>query len=341
MHSSRHRHLGRHRPGAARSTLRLISRLCACTVGVVAAAGVWLATRYARGRRRAEAAAAADSQAGLHGLRTVTELRILPLVDAEAQDGLRAEHGVSYLVVADGLTLLFDVGLSPGRQARLLHNAEALGVDLARINLVVISHAHPDHCGGLRVWLHRSFALPGQVPPGIRVITPMPMRHRFARCEYAAGARVIGPGIATTGTIPRMLFLLGWTPEQALMVNVRDKGIVVIVGCGHQGLRRLMSRVEALTQAPIHAVVGGLHLPVHGLRLQEIIGSAKWPWQRTTEQDVTDAINILRQYRPQLVAVSPHDSSAWTLARFATAFADDYHRIRVGDEIRISADSPA
>jgi hypothetical protein len=79
----------------------------------------------------------------------------------------------------------------------------------------------------------------------------------------------------------------------------------------------------------------------YGLRLQEIIGSAKWPWQRTTEQDVTDAINILRQYRPQLVAVSPHDSSAWTLARFATAFADDYHRIRVGDEIRISADSPA
>lgn len=50
-------------------------------------------------------------------------------------------------------------------------------------------------------------------PPGIRVITPVPMRHRYARCEYAAGARVIVPGIATTGTIPQMLFLLGWTPR--------------------------------------------------------------------------------------------------------------------------------
>lgn len=117
------------------------------------------------GHPAAEAVWAAGSRTGLPGLATVTELRILPLVDAEVSDGLRAEHGVSYLVVADGQTLLFDLGLSAGRRSKLVHNAQALGVDVAWIDLVVLSHAHPDHCRGPRAWPRRSFALPGREAP--------------------------------------------------------------------------------------------------------------------------------------------------------------------------------
>ncbi len=69
-------------------------------------------------------------------------------------------------------------------------------------------------------------------------------------------------------------------------------------------------------------MLGGFHLPVHGLSVQEIIGKATWPWRRTTEQDATEAISVLRECQPRLVAPSPHDSSAWTLGRFAEAFTD-------------------
>ncbi len=77
------------------------------------------------------------------------------------------------------------------------------------------------------------------------------MRHPNAHCEFSCNAVPLAPGIATTGPIARQLFLLGWTPEQALIVNVAGKGIVVIVGCGHQALTRLISRVRSLTDEPI------------------------------------------------------------------------------------------
>ncbi len=311
-----------------------------CISTVASAAGAGLSLRYVRGRRRAETEWRHDAPAMLEGFGTVSELRIVPLVDAEARDGLRAEHGVSYLIEADGLRILFDLGLDGGRTASLAHNAHALEVDLTSIDLVVLSHAHPDHTGGLRAALRRSFVIADAElgGRGVEVLTPVPMHHRHARCVHTGAARVIAPGVATTGTIPRMLFFLGWTPEQALMVNVRDKGVVVIVGCGHQGVERLLARVEAHVQSPVYAVVGGLHLPVHGLRAQDIIGTARWPWQRTTEHDVDDAIDSVRRRHPHLVAVSPHDSSQWTLDRFAAAFPDGCRRICVGEKIQISAD---
>lgn len=203
--------------------------------------------------------------------------------------------------------------------------------------MIVISHSHPDHCGGPSAWLRGSFDLPDQVRAGIPEWTPVPMRHPNAHCEFSCNAGLLASGIATTGSIARQLFLLGRPPEQALIVNVIGKGIVVIVGCGHQGLTRLILRVRTLTDEPIYAVLGGFHLPVHGLSAQEIIGGAKWPWRRTTEQDVTEVISVLGECQPRLVAPSPHDSSAWTLGRFAAAFADEYRSIRVGDEVVISS----
>ena len=310
---------------------------CIRIVAATAAAVVLLMLRYACGLRRQEAAWYAAQRVGPVDLGSVEELRILPLVDAEAASGLLAEHGISYLLVADGRAILFDLGLGAGRRSTLQRNAQQLGVDLAAIDMVVISHAHPDHCGGPRAWLRRSFDLPEQVRNGIPVRTPIPMHHPTVKSEFSCRPTVLAPGIATTGPIARQLFLLGWTPEQALIVNVRGKGIVVIVGCGHQGVARLISRVRRLTEEPIYAVIGGLHLPVHGLYAQDIIGSAKWPWRRTTEQDVTGVISVIRECHPRLVAPSPHDSSAWTLGSFAAAFADEYRSIRVGGELVISS----
>jgi 7,8-dihydropterin-6-yl-methyl-4-(beta-D-ribofuranosyl)aminobenzene 5'-phosphate synthase len=305
-------------------------------------AGAGLSLRFHRGRQRVRSECDEARFERLHGLGTVSQLRILPLVDAvAARHRLLTESGVSYLVTADELKILFDVGLNGwGRwRSPLLRNARALHVDLSTVDLIVISHPHPDHVGGVRPALRRSFAIPDLSLrlPGAQALTPVPMRHPYVRCHYAAAPVIAGPGVATTGIIPRMLFFLGRTSEQALLVNVKDRGVVIIVGCGHQGVPRLLARVESLVGTPIYGVVGGLHLPVHGLRAQDVLGTAKWPWQRTGESDLEKAIESLQRRSPRLIALSPHDSSQWTLSRFRTIFRERYRTIRVGEEILVEA----
>jgi 7,8-dihydropterin-6-yl-methyl-4-(beta-D-ribofuranosyl)aminobenzene 5'-phosphate synthase len=304
------------------------------------AVGAGLAARFQIGRARVESEWRDALPGHLDDFGTVSRLRIVPLVDAEAaEDRLMTEPGVSYLVIADELRILFDLGLNAGRRWPLVENAIYLGIDLSLIDLVVISHAHPDHVGGIRAAARRTLHVPDAVlsATSAKAVTPVPISHPQLRCEHAASPTVLAAGVATSGTISRALFFFGRTPEHALLVNVQGKGLVVIVGCGHQGVPRLLKRVEALSSSPIHGVVGGLHLPVHGLLAQDIIGTANWPWQRTEESVVESTIAALERRTPKLVALSPHDSSRWTVDRFTEAFGDRYRTILVGEEIRVDA----
>ena len=143
----------------------------------------------------------------------------------------------------------------------------------------------------------------------------------------------MAPGIATLGPIPRQLFWFGWTPEQSLAVNVEGKGIVLIIGCGHPRLQRIVQQAEALLGQPIYGVVGGLHYPVTGLPVQRFLGTDSWPWTPATRKDVGDSIAFLQQRHPGLVAISAHDSCDWTIESFRQAFSQAYQDVLVGKEI--------
>lgn len=77
------------------------------------------------------------------------------------------------------------------------------------------------------------------------------------------GPRVIASGVAVLPTLPKMVLWLGPVAEQALVMNVRGVGLVLVSGCGHPGIERMMAVTERVLDVPIKAVVGGLHLPVH------------------------------------------------------------------------------
>ena len=139
---------------------------------------------------------------------------------------------------------------------------------------------------------------------------------------------------------PRQLFFLDWTPEQSLAVNVEGKGIVLITGCGHPTIQRIVERAEMLFDEPIYGVVGGFHYPVtasravtFGLPMQRILGTGKWPWDPINREDVEAAIAYLQRRRLQLAALSAHDSCDWSLDAFRTALGGAYQDLFAGKEI--------
>ena len=276
---------------------------------------------------------------------SVKRLSVLPLSDYQAGSAeFETEPGVSYLVRADDLKILFDVGLN-ARKAHpspALHNMRALEMDPASIQMLFLSHIHPDHIGA--GWsFAKQFSLSqgevnlGAIPAYAPVaVAPSPWNPR-PRVEVIQGPRVLANGVASIGPIARQLFLVGYTVEQALAINVEGKGVVLIVGCGHQGVCRLAERARQLFDEPVYGIIGGLHLPARGGPehgpLKAAIGADRLPWPGLPERDVDEAIEIIGSLRPGVVAVSPHDSSNWTIGRFKAAFGEKYREIKVGREL--------
>lgn len=228
-----------------------------------------LLTRFNKGKRKAEQ----EWQLKQSNIRKIKNmgvtktLEILPLIDWYTRDEyLKGEAGVSYLIKTDKCTILFDVGLNSNQSdpSPLLHNMGQLGISLDEIDIIVISHNHLDHVGGDKWSNLKTFSLTNyQLDLSDKIVyTPIPMIYPGLSPICAENPTVISEGVTTIGVISNQLFFLGYTPEQTLAVNVEGKGIILIVGCGHQTLLKILDRAEALFDEPIYGIIGGLHYPV-------------------------------------------------------------------------------
>jgi metal-dependent hydrolase (beta-lactamase superfamily II) len=316
-------------------------------VAGVAVALAFLQIRLGRGIKEADRAFREHRPPAIRDFGSTHSLSILPLVDWHAsRPGIQTEAGVSYLVQTDWSTILFDVGFNQGSRdpSPLLHNMKALGIDVDGFDTVVISHNHADHVGGMKWQRRRTFSLGNQQLDlaGKRVFTPVPMTYPGLTPVHAEDPTVIAEGVATTGTIPRQL-LIGWVEEQALVVNVAGKGLVLIVGCGHQTVPKLISRTQAIFSEPIHGLIGGLHYPVPkgravvlGLPLQKLLASGDGPLRPVTQEEISANIESLRQLDLGVVGLSGHDSSDEVIQQFRSAFGSTHRDVRVGERIVIA-----
>ena len=272
-------------------------------------------------------------------------LRIVPLVDWHAaRSELRTEAGVSYLIETDHARILFDVGHNAGLETTspLQHNMQKLGFDLSSFDSIFISHLHFDHVGGTAFARERTFSL-GLQPVDLsakEIYVPVAMQYPGAQPRVTAQPTVLAPGVATIGTIERRLFM-GPIEEQALAIHVHGHGVVLIVGCGHQTVPKIIERSQQLFgDTPIYGIVGGLHYPVPdgrmnllGLNLQRIFASGDGPLAMLSHDDLLNDIRLLQSLRPGLVSVGGHDSSDAAIAEFRQAFGTAYRDLLVGAEI--------
>ena len=286
----------------------------------------------------------------LESLGTVQNLSIIPLIDFySVNDNLKTEAGVAYLIRADDVTILMDVGLNADQShpSPLLQNMKQLNVRLENIDSLFFSHLHPDHVGGMKESQEKTFSL-SQGDVDIRnvvVYAPEDMKpsgfNPVKKVEIITAPSVIHTGVASIGSIPRHLFIAGRVEEQSLIVNVRGKGLVLIIGCGHPTIERIIERVKMISDEPVHAIIGGLHFPISGgriyigpINIQYLVGSDAPPWSGLDEGDILSAVAAIKSVNPSIVALSPHDSSDWSLGEFKKAFGGKNIDLLVGKELK-------
>lgn len=271
-------------------------------------------------------------------------IAITPLVNwrtAGAQ--FIGEPGVSYAIETEHGRILFDVGFNrnQGNPSPIEHNMRALGLSLESFDWVFLSHLHRDHVGGAEWERKRSFAIGRtQGPLHVRrVFAPVAMTYPGLEVQVTANPAELLPGVATTGAISRQL-AIGRVDEQALVLNLEGRGLVVIVGCGHQRLDRLLERVRATFGMPIYAIVGDLHYPIEhgrlfiaGIDAQRRLASGAGILNPITTATVSREVALLRR-EVQQVVIGGHDTGDEALAEFQSVFKEDFAEARVGATVR-------
>jgi 7,8-dihydropterin-6-yl-methyl-4-(beta-D-ribofuranosyl)aminobenzene 5'-phosphate synthase len=94
-----------------------------------------------------------------------------------------------------------------------------------------------------------------------------------------------------------------------------------------------VERAKQLFDIPIYGIVGGLHFPVVDKPVQRYLGTDNWLWNPANKQTVEQAIAVLKAHQPRLMALSPHDSCAWSRTAFQRAFPNAYRDVKVGEMI--------
>jgi 7,8-dihydropterin-6-yl-methyl-4-(beta-D-ribofuranosyl)aminobenzene 5'-phosphate synthase len=175
-----------------------------------------------------------------------------------------AEWGLSLYIELDDVRILFD----SGHKGTFVHNAEQLGVDLNKTDVVVLSHHHWDHTGGLRFFrwaTKKRLVTHPRVPQAVQAEQSLDLAADF-ELTTSTGPLEFLPGIYYLGTIPRHaayeqgVYGDDAMPDDSAIAIQTDAGVVVITGCSHAGVSNIAEYAKQVTGQDLYGVIGGFHL---------------------------------------------------------------------------------
>ena len=278
-----------------------------------------------------------------------SSLQLTVLIDNTVyMPSLRAEHGLSILAEADGTQVLLDTG----QTAQVIQNARLLGVELADVAHVALSHGHMDHTGGLECVLAKTrkaalYAHPAAFEEKFKKLhdasyryigCPLQLDDVKARCDevkFSTEPQQLPAAFGLTGEVPRVHeweksdngFATGSGQTKSVDKLLDDQslfwdgpgGPVVVAGCAHSGIINTLERVAELTgKKQIHAVLGGFHL------------------KAASDERIDLTIDALKRFGVERLGLG-HCTGFKAMQRMAQALGDKCFECPVGTRVSFGA----
>ncbi|MBN1548529.1 MAG: MBL fold metallo-hydrolase [Syntrophaceae bacterium] len=215
--------------------------------------------------------------------------------------GMEADWGFSCVIEGTEKTILFDTGTKSNLFVR---NLEIMQIDPKQIDMVVLSHEHGDHTGGLAAFLKMRYVLP--------VFLPQSFPQDFVSRVKATGATVqlvedpvtVCPDVFLSGELGDLI------KEQSLAIKTK-KGLVVVCGCSHPGIIHILKHFKETLNKEIYMVLGGFHL------------------MQKTDQEMKTIIAQMKALGVQKCGAT-HCTGEHQIELFKQAFGEDYEPMGVG-----------
>lgn len=163
---------------------------------------------------------------------------------------LEIDWGFSCFIQGLEKTILFDTGANG---QILLSNMKKLGIQPEEIDLVILSHAHRDHTGGLEALLSQNSKFEVWLPNFFSSNFKERVQRKGAKIVEVDTFQKICEGAYTTGVIE------GWIKEQSLIIDTA-KGLIVMTGCAHPRITKILALAKELLKKDIYLALGGFHL---------------------------------------------------------------------------------
>jgi len=222
-------------------------------------------------------------------------------------EGLQTDWGFACLVEFEKTKLLFDTG---DDGSILLNNMSKLDIHPEDIDLVFLSHFHHDHTGGLNDFLQKN--------SDVTIYYPQSFPPQLVESMKQSGAKLVP--ISSFQRLQENIFSLGESggsiPEQSMAIRT-SKGIVVITGCAHPGIIKILEVAKSsFPEETIYLAMGGFHL-LH-----------------QTENELKSTVNQILKMETLNVGPS-HCSGDAARKMFREIYKDGYIEIGVGKKIII------